>query len=74
MIDDTVDYRALKKQILAMAEQSQFLLIETLAQAIADICLEHTRVQQVRVLVEKPAALRFARTVGVEITRTNARS
>jgi dihydroneopterin aldolase len=36
---------------------------------MATICLEDTRVQQVRILVEKPTALRFARTVGVEITR-----
>ncbi len=68
-ISDTVDYKALKKRILAMVETSQFFLVEALAQAIADICLSNERVQQVKVLVEKPTALRFARTVGVEILR-----
>lgn len=66
---DTVDYKALKKQILAMAEQSTFRLIEALAQEIAKICLEDERVRCVTIGVEKPGALRFARTVGVLITR-----
>jgi len=69
-IDDTVDYKTLKKTILAMAERSHFLLVEALAQAIADLCLANEKVQQVKVCVEKPTALRFARTVGVEIVRT----
>lgn len=69
-ISDTVDYKDLKKQILALAETSRFFLVEALAQAIADVCLSDRRVQQVRVLVEKPTALRFARTVGVEIIRS----
>lgn len=68
-IADTVDYKTIKKRILEMAEQSQFFLVEALAHSMATICLEDTRVQQVRILVEKPTALRFARTVGVEITR-----
>ncbi len=71
-IDDTVDYKTLKKQILGMAEHSKFLLVEALAQAIANLCLADERVQQVKVCVEKPTALRFARTVGVEIMRTRA--
>lgn len=69
-IEDTVDYRALKKDILRMAEDSQFYLIEALAQSIADICLARDRVARVEVIVEKPGALRFARTVAVRIVRT----
>ncbi len=67
--EDTIDYRAMKKRIMAMAENSQFYLVEALAEAVAGICLEHAAVREVRVRVEKPGALRFARTVGVEITR-----
>ena len=69
-IEDTVDYKAIKKEILAVGEQSQFHLIEALAQRIADLCLADERIRQVRVCVEKPAALRFAKTVAVEIVRT----
>jgi len=68
-ISDTVDYRALKKAILALGEHSQFNLIEALAQRIADLCLEDKRVCRVRVCVDKPTALRFARSVAVEIVR-----
>lgn len=68
-IDDTVDYKALKKDILASVEPSRFRLIEALAQSIADICLSRRLVERVAVTVEKPGALRFARTVSVRILR-----
>ncbi len=68
-IEDTVDYRALKKRVLSMAENSQYLLVEALAEAVAELCLEHEAIQQVDVRVEKPFALRFARSVAVEIVR-----
>lgn len=71
-IEDSVDYRALKKRVLAEAEASSFSLIEALAERIATICLEDERVQEVQVRVEKPGALRFARTVAVEIDRRRA--
>jgi len=65
----TVDYKAVKKRVLALVEQSSFLLVERLAQAIADACLEDARVQRVEVTVDKPGALRFARSAAVSITR-----
>jgi FolB domain-containing protein len=66
---DAVDYRAIKKRIFEIAESSSFFLIEALAQKIADACLDFNGVKAVKVLVEKPSALRFARSVGIEITR-----
>lgn len=66
----TVDYKAVKQRILALVEQSSYFLVEALAEAIAKACLEFDRVEQVDILVEKPGALRFARTVGVEISRS----
>jgi len=71
-IEDTVDYRALKKEVLAMAEHSSFSLIEALAERIADICLARERIARVEVIVEKPGALRFARTVAVKIVRARS--
>ena len=68
-MEDTVDYRAIKKQVLAVVEKSHFFLVEALAQAVADICLSDPKVAVVRVQVEKPSALRFARSVGVRIER-----
>ena len=68
-LEDTIDYKAIKKQILHIAENSQFYLIEALAETIADECLKNPRIERVKVVLEKPGALRFARTVGVEIVR-----
>lgn len=68
-IDDALNYRDVKKQVLGFVEQSSFRLIEALAGAIADICLGYRGVEEVRVRVDKPSALRFAKTVGVEIVR-----
>ncbi len=66
---DAVDYRAIKKEVLRMVEGSSYHLVEALAEAIAGLCLKYAGVKKVQVRVDKPAALRFARSVGVEITR-----
>ncbi len=67
--EDTVDYRSIKKEILKLVEGSSYQLLESLTEAVARACLEHERVRLVRVRVEKPAALRFARAVGIEMIR-----
>ncbi|MDW8099726.1 MAG: dihydroneopterin aldolase [Anaerolineae bacterium] len=68
-INDAVNYRTLTKQVIHLVENSQFYLIERLAAEIAALCLEDPRVERARVTVEKPGALRFARSVGVTIER-----
>lgn len=68
-IDDTLNYRSVTKQIIQHIETSQRFTLEALASDIARICLGHPAVEKVRVRVEKPGALRFARSVGVEIER-----
>ena len=71
-IRDAVDYSQLKKRIITLVEGSQYHLAETLADRIASLCLEQPAVQQVQVTVEKPTALRFAHSVGVEIIRSRS--
>lgn len=68
-IEDTINYKAVKLRILETVEKSEFKLVERLAQEVAVICLEEPFVRRVTVSVDKPAALRFARSVAVEITR-----
>lgn len=68
-IDQAVNYRTLTKRIIQVVETSQFYLVEKLAAEIAAICLDDPRVERVRITVEKPGALRFARSVGVTIER-----
>ena len=69
-IEDTVDYKAIKKKVLASVEESSFFLVERLAEHIAQMALDSPPVMRVDVSVDKPGALRFARSVAVEITRT----
>jgi FolB domain-containing protein len=68
----TIDYKKLKQEIKILVEKSQYLLIERLAETIAAHCLCLAAVQNVKVTVEKPGALRFVRTVGVEINRSRS--
>ena len=68
-LNGTIDYRALTKRVIGLVEGSHFYLIERLAAEIAALCLEEARLERVRVTVEKPGALRFARSVGVTLER-----
>lgn len=69
-IDDAVDYKTIKQRIVELVEPSKFYLVERMAQRVAEICLENPRVQSAKVRIDKPSALRFAKSVGVEIART----
>lgn len=69
-IQDAINYRTVTKQIIQQVEQSQYFLLERLAQRIAEICLLNEHVRRVEVSVDKPGALRFARSVGVRIERS----
>ena len=69
-VEDSVNYKTVKKKIIATVEQSSFNLIERLAEEVAQVCLGYKLIQKVRVTVDKPGALRFARSVAVEIVRS----
>lgn len=69
-IEDCVDYRTVSKKVIAHAESAHRLTVEALAADLARICLEVPGVMKVRMRVEKPGAVRFARSVGVEIERS----
>lgn len=68
-INDCVDYSALSKKIQSHAESAERLTVEALANDLAEICLKEKLVKKVNVKVEKPGAVRFAKSVGVEIER-----
>jgi 2-amino-4-hydroxy-6-hydroxymethyldihydropteridine diphosphokinase len=65
----TIDYKKLKLELVDFVEHSRYGLIEALADAVARICLAKPRVEKVLVRVDKPGALRFAKSVAVEIER-----
>lgn len=69
-INDCVNYSTLSKKIMAHAESEGRQTVEALAGDLAQLCLEEKGVQKVIVRVEKPGAVRFAESVGVEIERS----
>lgn len=73
-IADCVDYRALAKQVRKHAESAARLTVEALANDLSAICLQQPRVQKATVRVEKPGAVRFAASVGVEVERSRDES
>jgi FolB domain-containing protein len=68
-IDDCVDYSATAKKIRAHVESAARMTVEALANDIARLCLDISKVKKVIVRVDKPGAVPDAESVGVEIER-----
>lgn len=68
-IDDTLNYKRVAKRLIAFVEASEFQLVETMAERIAEIVLGEFEVPWVKVTVNKPGAIRGSRDVGVQIER-----
>lgn len=71
-IEDALNYRTVAKDVIAHVESSSHFLVEKLATELARLCVVEHGAERVRVRVEKPGALRFADSVGVEIERRRA--
>jgi len=69
-ISHSVNYRTIAKKAQQHAETAARLSVEALAEDIARLCLAEPNAMKVRVRVEKPGAVRFAESVGVEIERS----
>jgi FolB domain-containing protein len=69
-INSSVNYRSVTKRVIQHVETSADGLIEKLVSDIAHLVLSEFAVKKVRVRVEKPGALRFTKSVGIEIERT----
>ena len=70
-IGDAVNYRTINKALIAHIENSSPYLVERLVAELAQLCLDaDDRVQEVEITVEKPGALRLARSVGITIHRS----
>lgn len=68
-IEDALDYKAVAKRVIGFVEKSEFQLVETLAERLAEIILNEFNVEWVRLRVGKPGAVRGSTDVGVEIRR-----
>jgi len=69
-IADTLNYKAVSKRVVDYVSQSDFGLVEALAERVAAIILDEFAVQHVRLKLSKPGAVRGARAVGVMIERS----
>lgn len=69
-IEDALDYKAVTKRVITFVETSEFQLVETLAEQIADLLRNEFKIPWLKLTVNKKGALRGARDVGVIIERS----
>jgi dihydroneopterin aldolase len=68
-IDDTLNYKAVAKRLIEFVGASEYQLVETLAERIAELVLGEFQVPWLRLTVNKTGAVRGARDVGIVIER-----
>jgi dihydroneopterin aldolase len=68
-IEDTLNYKAVAKRIISFVSESEFQLVETLAEKISEIILNEFDVPWCKLRLNKQGALRGVRDVGVIIER-----
>src|SRR5262245_7580988 len=68
-IEDTLDYKRVAKRLLQFVGESQFQLVETLTERIAEIVIREFDVAWVRIRLNKQGAIRGSRDVGIQIER-----
>lgn len=70
-INETLNYKKVAKRVQQFVADSEFQLVETMAQRIADTILGEFDMPWIQVRVSKPGAIRNAKNVGVLIRREN---
>ncbi|MBL4781202.1 MAG: dihydroneopterin aldolase [Porticoccaceae bacterium] len=68
-IQHTLNYKAVAKRLIAFVEEAQCLLVERLAEEIANIVLSEFEVPWLKLRLSKPGALRGSKDVGIIIER-----
>ena len=68
-IAHTLNYKAVSQRLVEYVSQSDFGLVETLAERCAEIVIDEFKVDSLRLKLSKPGAVRGARAVGVVIER-----
>ncbi|MEQ8288193.1 MAG: dihydroneopterin aldolase [Gammaproteobacteria bacterium] len=73
-IEDTLNYKDVAKRIMSFVGDSEFELVETLAEKVTDIILSEFNTHWVKLTLNKKGAVRGVRDVGVIIERGNKQS
>lgn len=68
-IGSTLNYKTVSDRLISFIEESEFLLVETMAEQIAEIVLQEFSVTWLRLRLGKPGAVPKAKDVGVIIER-----
>lgn len=68
-IADTLDYKAVAKRVIEYAGNSEFQLVETLAERLAEVIVTEFGVSWLRLRINKKGAVRGASDVGAIIER-----
>jgi dihydroneopterin aldolase len=71
-IEDTLDYKRVSKRLLQFVSDSEFQLVETLTERIAQVVVTEFDVPWVRVRLNKQGAIRGSRDVGILVERSRA--
>ena len=69
-IENVVSYEEIVNGVKALFARGHVGLVETLAEDIAAMCLEDTRVRSVRIRIEKLDVIAETESVGIEIERS----
>jgi D-erythro-7,8-dihydroneopterin triphosphate epimerase len=68
-IQDTVDYKAIKKNIILLVKGSKFFLLEKLVEEVLTLTMQDAKILKATIRIDKPKALRFAKSVSIESSR-----
>ena len=69
-IADALDYKAIAKRVIQFVGESEFQLVETLAERLAESLLDEFTIPWLRLRLSKPGAIRGAQDVGIIIERS----
>ena len=72
-IENALDYKTVAKRLIDFIEKSEFFLVETLAERVADIVVNEFNVPWVKLRLGKPGAVTGSKDVGVIIERGSRR-
>lgn len=69
-VKGSYNYKIITKNVIALVQEQQFMMLEKLTQSVLDEIMKHKNVRAATVEVDKPHALRFAESVSVELSAT----
>jgi len=64
-----LNYKAVSKRVIQFVEESEYLLVERVAEEIADIILKEFSVPWLKLTLRKLGAVRGSKAVGIRIER-----